>query len=68
MQYTITIVASTALFAIIGLFAAWGIVAHSESYHDRAEMAFTILPLGGAAVGAIVGCLGVRVGERLSKG
>ena len=65
MKYAAAIITSTAVFAVIGLLAAWGAAEHSPMSTQTAPWVFGVLPLGGAAVGFVVGCLAAAVGYRM---
>ena len=59
MKSTWAIIASSGLFAVIGLLAAWGVAAYSPAGKPEAFgmllIAFISLPLGGAVVGFVIG-------------
>jgi hypothetical protein len=71
LKYTIAIITSAAVFAILGLLAAWGTAAYYPSAEGgragRITDAFIMLPLGGAGVGLVIGCVGSMMGQRLRQ-
>jgi hypothetical protein len=68
MKYVITIIATTTVFAILGLLAACGVVANDRAGHtDTPLMAFTIMPLAGAGVGLITACIAAGLGYCFSR-
>jgi TRAP-type C4-dicarboxylate transport system permease small subunit len=77
MKYTVAIMVSALLFAVLGLFAACGVAAYATpaipipggkppEFAYFAVM-FTLLPLGGAVVGLVIGAIGSVVGHRFGQ-
>lgn len=77
MKYTWAIIASTGLFAVIGLLAGWGLAQYAPASQDapagRADrmvisfIGFIALPLGGAVAGLVVGCIASALGRRFGE-
>lgn len=68
MKYAITIIASTAIFTIFGLLAAWNVIAYQlpgQPGDIAPFLAVASLFVGGAVTGLVVGCIGTGVEYRL---
>jgi hypothetical protein len=65
VKYTIAIIGTTALFTILGLVAAWVVVAYSYEASQAATMfTFVMFCFGGAAAGIVVGCVAAALGRK----
>jgi hypothetical protein len=63
MKYVITIISTTAGFAVLGLCAAFGVVGFDQTAdRDLPLIAFTMMPMGGAAIGLLTACIATGVG------
>lgn len=68
MKYTITNVVSAFLFGVLGFFAARDALQNFPNPdEDFAIILFIILPLFGAVVGFVIGCVAVFLGHRFSQ-
>ncbi len=73
MRYALAIIASTFLFMVVGLLAAWGAaeyVSNDPGATGRSEttvILFVGFPLGGLVAGLFVGWIAVSLGHRLGS-
>jgi hypothetical protein len=67
MKYMWSIIFSTMIFTVIGLISAFGMAEYTHRGQPRPDyffVVFTMLPLGGAVVGLVIGCIAAALGHR----
>jgi hypothetical protein len=65
MKYAVIVIVLTVVFTVMGLLAAWGTMYYvdpAERPGDMVPLVFAFFPLGGAAVGLVVGVVAAIVG------
>lgn len=76
MKYTIIILTSTVVLAILGAICGWGLCDYTRFRNEMSGdmriviplIAFAAMPAGGAIIGLIAGSIAVVLGCRFSSG